>query len=70
MPINYLNDENTELFKQTINKLKNENIIERIWEKDYTIWKKDPKVGRKSIEICKEEPGQGFYIIKFAHQSI
>ena len=30
------------LFTETLNEIKQKNIINRIWEKDYTVWRNDP----------------------------
>jgi glucose-6-phosphate isomerase len=42
MPLKYSVDENSNLLDTWIKKLKDENIIERIWKKDYTVWSSDP----------------------------
>lgn len=34
--------ENSKLVDETIKKLNDENVIERIWKKDHTVWSNDP----------------------------
>jgi glucose-6-phosphate isomerase len=42
MIFSYANDENLNSIKKNIDELKSENIINRIWNKDYTIWNNSP----------------------------
>jgi len=32
----------SDLIEKVVAELENENIVERIWQKDYTVWRKEP----------------------------
>jgi glucose-6-phosphate isomerase len=42
MLFNYANDEFINSISKAINELKNENVIDRIWKKDHTVWGNSP----------------------------
>ena len=42
MSFKYSVGENSKLVDETIKKLNDENVIERIWKKDHTVWSNDP----------------------------
>jgi len=42
MSFKYSIGENSKLVDETIKKLSDENVIERIWKKDHTVWSNDP----------------------------
>ncbi len=42
MSFKYSIGENSKSVDETIKKLNDENVIERIWKKDYTVWSSDP----------------------------
>jgi glucose-6-phosphate isomerase len=42
MLFNYANDEFINSISNAINELKNENVIDRIWKKDHTVWGNSP----------------------------
>ena len=42
MSIKYSIGDNAGLFDEAVKKLNDEKVIERIWEKDYTVWNNDP----------------------------
>lgn len=42
MLIKYSVGKNLEFVDKTIKKLNDENVVERIWKKDYTVWSNDP----------------------------
>lgn len=42
MAFKYSVGENSKLVDETIKKLNDENVVDRIWKKDYTVWSNDP----------------------------
>ena len=42
MSFKYSVGENSKLVDETIKKLNDENVVERIWKKDHTVWSNDP----------------------------
>ncbi|HCY75606.1 MAG TPA: glucose-6-phosphate isomerase [Ignavibacteriales bacterium] len=42
MTFKYSIGENSKLVDETIKKLNDENVVDRIWKKDYTVWSNDP----------------------------
>ncbi|MFZ2324417.1 MAG: hypothetical protein WAV89_12070 [Ignavibacteriaceae bacterium] len=42
MSVKYFNNENIKSINETVKKLNDENIVNRIWQKDYTVWNNNP----------------------------